>query len=87
MGEENLKRLLKERKENFTLLRKGLEVIAEKYKERVLDIKNNKISIAVSLTSLNENCLKPKGLTASYFGSYLFSRRISGVRVVDENTK
>ena len=83
MGETTFKRLLKERKENFKTLLTGLELVASKYNEKVLVTKNNKISIAVTLTNLSETCLKPKGLTATYFGSYLFSRRVSGVRVVE----
>jgi O-phospho-L-seryl-tRNASec:L-selenocysteinyl-tRNA synthase len=87
MGESTFKRLLKERKENFKLLVIGLESIAKKYDERVLATKNNKISIAVTLSNLTDTCLKPRGLSATYFGSYLFSRRVSGVRVVDRNEK
>ena len=87
MGESTFKRLLKERKENFKLLQTGLESIAQKYNEKLLVTPNNKISIAMTLSNLTENCLKPRGLTATYFGSYLFSRRVSGVRVVASSSK
>lgn len=87
MGETTFKRLLKERKENFKLLQAGLETVAKKYDEKVLVTLNNKISIAVTLTNLTDTCLKPRNLTATYFGSYLFSRRVSGVRVVDKTAK
>jgi O-phospho-L-seryl-tRNASec:L-selenocysteinyl-tRNA synthase len=87
MGESTFKRLLKERKENFKLLQTGLETIAQKYNEKLLVTPNNKISIAMTLSNLTENCLKPRGLTATYFGSYLFSRRVSGVRVVASSSK
>lgn len=36
MGESNLKRLLKERKENFAYLKEKLQKVAEKHGERVL---------------------------------------------------
>jgi len=55
------------------------------YGERVLETKNNKISVAVTLTSLNEKFFRPNGVNATFFGSYLFSRRVSGVRVVNSS--
>ena len=45
---------------------------------------NNKISIAVSIRELTEKVLKPNNQSATFFGSYLFSRRVSGVRVVND---
>ena len=39
--------------------------------------------MACTLTTLNETVFLPNGINATYFGSYLFSRRVSGVRVVD----
>ena len=54
MGESNLKRLLKERKENFVYLKEKLKKVAEKHGERVLEIPNNNISLACTLTNLNE---------------------------------
>jgi O-phospho-L-seryl-tRNASec:L-selenocysteinyl-tRNA synthase len=59
--------------------------LALKYDEKVLVTQNNKISIGFTIGNLVEKCLKPKNLTATYFGSYLFSRRVSGVRVVDSS--
>ena len=52
------------------------------YGERCLETKNNKISIATTLTTLNTKVFQPHGISPTFFGSYLFSRRVSGVRVV-----
>lgn len=46
-----------------------------KYGERVLDTKTNKISIACTLTNL------PSEIDPTFIGSYLFSRRVSGLWV------
>lgn len=83
MGETKYKELLQERKQNFKILHEGLQKLAIKYDEKVLVTNNNKISLGFTIGNLVEKCLKPKNLTATYFGSYLFSRRVSGVRVVD----
>lgn len=82
MGEINFKELLRQRKENFNYLKEELEKVAEKVGERVLQTtKNNKISIAFTLTSLNDQVFTPNNIDATFFGSYLFHRRVSGVRV------
>lgn len=41
--------------------------------------------MACSLNALNESVFKPNGIKATYFGSYLFSRRVSGVRIIDSS--
>lgn len=41
--------------------------------------------MACSLNALNETVFVPNGINATYFGSYLFSRRVSGVRVVNSS--
>ena len=52
------------------------------FNESILETsKNNKISIASTLTSLNEKVFLPNNINATFFGSYLFHRRVSGVRV------
>lgn len=53
----------------------------EQHGERVLETKNNKISIAATLTKLDDQVFKPNNIDATFFGSYLFHRRVSGVRV------
>ncbi|CAI2368545.1 unnamed protein product [Moneuplotes crassus] len=76
MGEDNLRALLKERKENFKYLFENIQTVLEKYGERVLISKNNKISMACTLKNL------PDGYDPTFFGSYMFSRRVSGLRVL-----
>lgn len=83
MGSENLKKMLKERKENYDYLKKKLNEVLSLYNERILETKNNKISIAVTLTNLDKLFFQPNNINATFFGSYLFSRRVSGVRVVN----
>jgi len=45
MGQEGYKELLRERKECYKYLREKLKVIGEKWGERVLEIRQNPISI------------------------------------------
>ena len=45
MGTKGYKKLTDERKENFKILKEEMSKIADKYGERVLDVKNNPISI------------------------------------------
>ena len=59
--------------------------MAETHGERILDVKSNKISMACTLTHLNETVFLPNNINATFFGSYLFSRRVSGVRVVNSS--
>jgi hypothetical protein len=68
-------------------LKEGLTKVAEKHGERVLNVPNNKISMACTLTTLNEKVFKPNNIQATYFGSYLFARRVSGVRVCAASSK
>lgn len=82
MGQTTMKALMKERKENYEYLKKELSTVLALYGEHCLETKNNKISVACTLTCLNEKVFVPQGLSATFFGSYLFSRRVSGVRVV-----
>ena len=82
MGENNFKQLLKDRKENFKYLYEQLKTLMPKYGERVLETTSgNKISIASTLTAFDEKVFKPNNINATFFGSYLFHRRVSGVRV------
>lgn len=45
MGSVGYKKLTDERKENFKRLKEEMGRVAEKYGERILDVKNNPISI------------------------------------------
>ena len=87
MGEAKLRQLLTDRKANYAYLKLQLARVAEKHGERVLTVDSNRISMACSLTNLDETVFKPNGITATYFGSYLFSRRVSGVRVISASAE
>jgi O-phospho-L-seryl-tRNASec:L-selenocysteinyl-tRNA synthase len=82
MGQVTLKSLIKERKENYDYLKNQLTEAMSFYGERCLETKNNKISVATTLTALHLKVFEPHGISPTFFGSYLFSRRVSGVRVV-----
>ena len=45
MGTAGYKKLTDERKENFKRLKEEMGRVAEKYGERILEVKNNPISI------------------------------------------
>ena len=80
MGVEGYKRLVKERKENFVLLKQELGKVAEKYGERVLESKDNPISVAMTLTSVPD--ASGEGKAVSDLGAMLFTRGVSGTRVL-----
>ena len=48
MGTSGYKKLTDERKENFKKLKEEMTKLAEKYGERILEVKNNPISIGMS---------------------------------------
>jgi O-phospho-L-seryl-tRNASec:L-selenocysteinyl-tRNA synthase len=79
MGKDGYRNLLCQRKECFNYLKEELKKLAEKYDEKVLETPNNPISIGFTLSNIttNENA---KNLTI--VGSMLFTRYVSGVRVV-----
>eukprot|EP00049_Salpingoeca_infusionum_P001152 m.45598 g.45598 ORF g.45598 m.45598 type:complete len:507 (-) comp10891_c1_seq1:3571-5091(-) len=86
LGSKGYKALVKERKENFAYLTTQLKEFAASVGERVLSTPGNKISLAVSLEKVQE-LLKPMKQDVSFFGSMLFSRRVSGTRVVSTTTE
>jgi O-phospho-L-seryl-tRNASec:L-selenocysteinyl-tRNA synthase len=53
MGTAGYKKLTDERKENFKSLKEEMAKIADKYGERLLDVKNNPISIAMTLKNFS----------------------------------
>jgi O-phospho-L-seryl-tRNASec:L-selenocysteinyl-tRNA synthase len=101
MGKKGLLKLLKERKMNFVYAKELITEIGRKYGQAVLNTPHNPISLAVALTqfknhqSPSEQQLKvqdPKGINNklnhfTYFGSYLYKRRVSGIRVIATNHK
>jgi len=85
MGKNGLLKLLEERKENSKFFREKLHVLAEKYKERVLETPNNTISFGVTLQNLKKMLEGTKEKKdASFFGAVLYSKRIMGSRCVME---
>nr|CAD7456595.1 unnamed protein product [Timema tahoe] len=78
LGMNGYKNLITQRKEMYTYLKEELTKIAFKYGERILETKNNPISIGMSLVSLSGSDSK----TITMLGSMLFLRCVSGTRVV-----
>ncbi|CAM9212716.1 unnamed protein product, partial [Ectocarpus sp. 12 AP-2014] len=94
MGEEGWRRLLAEREALVEPFRRRLREVAESNGERLLESSGNTISFAVTLDSLVRKqstaacALESNGATGSasgapaFFGSMLFTRCVSGTRVV-----
>ncbi|OQV24329.1 O-phosphoseryl-tRNA(Sec) selenium transferase [Hypsibius exemplaris] len=80
MGVTRYKQLLKERKETFNYLKYQLEVLAAQFQERVLRTPSNHISLALTLSTLDED-------KCTMLGSMLFLRGVSGARVVPRAAK
>ncbi|XP_073198484.1 O-phosphoseryl-tRNA(Sec) selenium transferase isoform X2 [Lepidochelys kempii] len=78
LGESGYRQLLKERKEMFSYLSSQLRKLAEVYNERLLNTLHNPISLAMSL----ENLDKHSDMAVTQLGSMLFTRQVSGARVV-----
>lgn len=75
LGRNGYKKLCDERKENFTILNHEISSIAKEFSEEVIKCKRNPISIAMTLTKFDQkNCTE--------LGSMLFTRGVSGARVV-----
>uniref|UniRef100_A0A8C5LSZ2 O-phosphoseryl-tRNA(Sec) selenium transferase n=1 Tax=Leptobrachium leishanense TaxID=445787 RepID=A0A8C5LSZ2_9ANUR len=82
LGAKGYQDLLKERKEMFAYLSSELKKLSERHNERLLKTPNNPISLALSLRNLSE-----KSSTAvTQLGSMLFTRQVSGARVVPLGT-
>jgi len=77
MGAKGFMELLKSREALVPYFISSLSVVAEKYGERILHTPNNSISFGVTLKHVVED-----GNQASYLGSMLFKRCVSGTRVV-----
>lgn len=82
LGSSGYKRLTDQRKDNFKVIQELLGKIAEKYGERVLNVKNNPISIAMTLQNSILNPNDPMLRSVSELGSMLFTRGVSGTRVI-----
>ncbi|KAJ8262066.1 hypothetical protein GJAV_G00161780 [Gymnothorax javanicus] len=78
LGASGYKKLLKERKEMYNHLAQELQRLAEAHGERLLHTPHNPISLAISLDSLQAM----SGGAVTQLGSMLFTRQVSGARVV-----
>ncbi|XP_067003463.1 O-phosphoseryl-tRNA(Sec) selenium transferase [Anabrus simplex] len=78
LGVNGYKNLITQRKEMYTYLKEELSKIAFKHGERILETKNNPISMGMTLTSLSGSDKK----SVTLLGSMLFMRCVSGTRVV-----
>lgn len=84
LGAKGWKGLLAERKVNATWFQEQLGRVAEKQGLRLLRVPANKISFAVDISSLARSSAgEPADVDhLSFLGSALFTRRVSGPRVV-----
>ncbi|CAN2388532.1 Converts O-phosphoseryl-tRNA(Sec) to selenocysteinyl- tRNA(Sec) required for selenoprotein biosynthesis [Pristimantis euphronides] len=82
LGASGYKNLLTERKKLFAYLANELKTLAAKHNERLLDTPHNPISMAMSL----ENLSLKGGSAITQLGSMLFTRQVSGARVVPLET-
>lgn len=78
MGAEGWKRALTDREDVYRYMREKLQATAGDNGERLLETPGNPISMGVSLAGLAAE----GGGGVSFFGSMLFSRCVSGTRVV-----
>mmetsp|Transcript_827 Transcript_827/g.1827 ORF Transcript_827/g.1827 Transcript_827/m.1827 type:complete len:556 (+) Transcript_827:146-1813(+) len=95
MGLEGYKKVLEERRRLTGLFQSQLERIAEKFGERTLKCPRNTISFGMTLDKLvcvesEQNsdagvALKEQNKQITKFGSMLFTRCVSGTRVVAKN--
>ncbi|XP_066576887.1 O-phosphoseryl-tRNA(Sec) selenium transferase isoform X2 [Amia ocellicauda] len=83
LGTGGYRRLLKERKEMYTFLAEELKTLAAAHGERLLHTPHNPISLAMSLGSLEKQNQK----AVTQLGSMLFTRQVSGARVVPLGTE
>ena len=90
MGERKYRELLEKRAALFEQMLAGLEPIAAKYGEKIVVSPRNAISVAVSLAGLDareDTATNEKKVGATYLGSMLFQRSVSGCRVVAKSSK
>ncbi|KAL6490570.1 hypothetical protein MHYP_G00009150 [Metynnis hypsauchen] len=78
LGASGYRKLLSERKELYTHLAQELKALAERHGERLLHTPRNPISLAMSLGGLQSSCDK----AVTQLGSMLFTRLVSGARVI-----
>ena len=86
-GQKGWERVLHDREELFGYAKEQLEHVAAELSERVLSTPDNPISLALTLTKLQtpqgSSVVSPTNAKhASFLGSMLFKRSVSGTRVV-----
>ena len=77
LGRDGWVRCLDDRERLYARMRAMLEEVAEEEGERVLETPGNPISMAMTLSTLDDR----EG-EVTYFGSMLFARQVSGTRAV-----
>jgi O-phospho-L-seryl-tRNASec:L-selenocysteinyl-tRNA synthase len=77
LGESGWKALIQQREEEFLSFRSQLSQLASKLRERLLNIPENTISLAMSLNQF------PSSSSLTALGSMLFTRSVTGPRVFD----
>lgn len=78
LGAAGYRKLLSERKEIYSFLAEELKSLAATHGERLLHTPHNPISLALSLDGLQASSDK----AVTHLGSMLFTRQVSGARVV-----
>ncbi|XP_031441042.1 O-phosphoseryl-tRNA(Sec) selenium transferase [Clupea harengus] len=78
LGASGYRKLLSERKEMYSHLTQELSTLAQQHGERLLHTPHNPISLAVSLDGLQAH----SDQAVTQLGSMLFTRQVSGARVV-----
>ena len=92
MGSEKYRELLAERRGSFTKLQDELKIIADKNGEKLLSTPHNDISMGISLqndvicSNTNDNDVTDTSRDVTKLGSMLFTRFVSGARVVARGT-
>ena len=86
MGQIGLKNLVNTREALLEKLKLGLAETLREVNERILVCERNTISIAGTLDSIsNHDSTKDTANSATFFGSMLFQRGVSGTRIVNTN--
>lgn len=78
LGKKKYQKLLSDRKEMWKYLKCELEMLAFQHGEKLLNVNHNPISVAMSLKNLDTSSQKK----VTGIGSMLFTRLVSGTRVV-----
>jgi len=76
MGKTGIKRLYKERKENFKYMKEKAQTVMQRLGERVLETRDNSISLGLTLG----NILKDQDPVE--LGSVLYSKKVMGHRIL-----